>query len=157
MILSIIVKSISEPDSFAVWYVNATSCAVTFSPSVNLASSLIVTVHVNLSSDTLYPVAKSFSNPSFLSLLNNVEKNTLVIDPWPPVVASNPASGSSPIATISSLFFFLSSLFDTLSCEELDDEFDDRAAANPIAKTFLNFITINPPLNSLVFSQSPIL
>ena len=69
-----------------------------------------------------------------------------------------------------SLFFFLSSLFDTLSCEELDDEFDEalfdehptklvmhRAAANPIAKTFLNFITINPPLNSLVFSQSPIL
>ena len=54
--------------------------------------------------------------------------------------------------------------------KELDDEFDEalfdehptklvmhRAAANPIAKTFLNFITINPPLNSLVFSQSPIL
>ena len=38
-----------------------------------------------------------------------MEKNTFVIEPWPPVIASNPASGSAPTATTSSLFAFLSS------------------------------------------------
>ena len=75
---------------------------------MNFTSSLIFTVQVNLSSDTLYSVAKSFSIPSSLSLLNNELKNTLVIDPCPPVVASNPASGSLATATTSSLFAFLS-------------------------------------------------
>ena len=57
---SSIVKSLTELASFTVLYVNATSSAVSGSPSVKDTSSRIFTVQVSPSSLTEYSVARSY-------------------------------------------------------------------------------------------------
>ena len=64
------VKSLTELVSLSVLYVNATSSAVSFSPSVNDTSSRMVTVQVSPSSLASIPVARSY--PIFRSVVVTV-------------------------------------------------------------------------------------
>ena len=95
--LSIYVRSKEPFAAFAVSSVKATSSAVTFSPSVKNASSRIVKVHVSPSSDSSYPVARSFSKFSSALYFTSV---LCIIGEFPcpqPLVGSS-VSGSEPMA-----------------------------------------------------------
>ena len=66
------------------------------------------------------------------------------MDPWPPVMASNPPSGSEPTATTNSLFSFLCSTLDLLLESEEESLLDvfEHPASVPINNTILSILAI---------------
>ncbi len=108
------VKSLTELFSLQLLYVNATSSAVSGSPSVNSTSSRIFTVQVRPSPLTLYSVARSVSIWRSCVVTVNVLwiSGSCTCSPAPhPYAGSNPEEGSDVggMVTMTSSFTAVSS------------------------------------------------